>query len=64
MGYLIPEKTYKADYYQKNVEVYRERNRKYREKQKAIKEGTYVEPVKEEIVVKKEIKLIQVDFCM
>lgn len=44
MGYVKPEKEYKAEYYVKNIELYRERNRKYRAKQKAIKDGTYVEP--------------------
>jgi hypothetical protein len=64
MGYLKPVQEYKADYYIKNYEKYRERNRLYREKQKAIKAGTYVEPVKptEPIVEPKKPKQIIVFF--
>ena len=64
MGYYIPEKEYKADYYLKNIEIYRERNKLYREKQKAIKAGTYVEPVKpiEPVVEIKKPKQIMVFF--
>jgi hypothetical protein len=47
-------KEYKAAYYLKNIEKYTERNTRYRQKQNAIKAGTYIEPIKEEI--KKEIK--------
>lgn len=57
-------KEYKADYYIKNIEKYAERNKKYREKQKAIKEGKYVEPVKEENDAIRYVDKIQVDFCM
>jgi hypothetical protein len=46
MGYFRPEKEYKADYYINNIELYRERNRLYREKQKAIRDGTYIPPIK------------------
>ena len=54
MGYLKPVQEYKADYYVKNLEKYRERNRLYREKQKAIKAGTYVEPV---VIIEERIKV-------
>jgi len=39
-------KEYKASYYIKNHDKYTARNKLYREKQKAIKAGTYVEPEK------------------
>lgn len=50
MGYNIPEKDYKAIYYLNNLEIYRERNKKYREKQKAIKNKTYIEPTKLDVI--------------
>lgn len=58
-------KEYKANYYIRNAEKYAERNTKYREKQKAIKAGTYIEPVKpvkEEIVEIRYVDNIKVDF--
>jgi len=47
-------KKYKAEYYIKNIEKYTERSKKYRDKKKALKEGIYIEPVKEIIIKKKE----------
>lgn len=57
MGYFRPEKEYKADYYINNIEKYRERNRLYREKQKAIKDGTYVSPIKLPDVIDERVKI-------
>ena len=48
-------KEYKADYYVKNIEKYTERNTKYREKQKAIKNGTYVKP----IIIEENTKIVK-----
>jgi hypothetical protein len=48
-------KEYKADYYVKNIEIYAERNRKYREKQKAIKDGTYVKS----IIIEENTKIVK-----
>jgi hypothetical protein len=63
MGYLKPTKDYKADYYLKNIQIYKERNKKYREKQKALKAGIYVEEKK--VIIDNKFKIKQdivVDF--
>ena len=53
---------YKADYYIKNVEKYKERTRLYRLAQKNKKEGIIDEIIIEPPIIKKELKKIIVSF--